>query len=170
MWRTLCVDRKRVRLPGAKRQRPLSLPPTCRQLLPRRPDLKLIITSATIDPERFANHFAGRDGKPAPIRILYRYSFVLKAELPTKGSFEGVVRGRKDKKPLAAVTVVLDSGERAVTDASIPNVAQHPPPSCVAMEFGAAAQDVALTCHAHPTFSEAVREAALACGDGPIHA
>ena len=40
---------------------------------------------------------------------------------------------------------------------------------CVAMEFGAAAQDVALTCHAHPTFSEAVREAALACGDGPIH-
>ncbi|PFG62438.1 dihydrolipoamide dehydrogenase [Thioclava sp. ES.031] len=41
---------------------------------------------------------------------------------------------------------------------------------CVAMEFGASAQDVALTCHAHPTFSEAVREAALACGDGAIHA
>ncbi len=41
---------------------------------------------------------------------------------------------------------------------------------CVAMEFGAAAEDLARTCHAHPTFSEAVREAALACGDGPIHA
>ncbi|MEY8802381.1 dihydrolipoyl dehydrogenase [Leisingera sp. XS_AS12] len=40
---------------------------------------------------------------------------------------------------------------------------------CVAMEFGASAEDVALTCHAHPTYSEAVREAALACGDGPIH-
>ncbi|MAQ85322.1 MAG: dihydrolipoyl dehydrogenase [Maritimibacter sp.] len=40
---------------------------------------------------------------------------------------------------------------------------------CVAMEFGAAAEDVARTCHAHPTYSEAVREAALACGDGPIH-
>ena len=40
---------------------------------------------------------------------------------------------------------------------------------CVAMEFGAAAQDLAMTCHAHPTYSEAVREAALACGDGPIH-
>ena len=40
---------------------------------------------------------------------------------------------------------------------------------CVAMEFGASAQDVALTCHAHPTYSEAVREAALACGDGAIH-
>jgi len=40
---------------------------------------------------------------------------------------------------------------------------------CVAMEFGAAAEDLARTCHAHPTLSEAVREAALACGDGPIH-
>jgi dihydrolipoamide dehydrogenase len=41
---------------------------------------------------------------------------------------------------------------------------------CVAMEFGAAAEDIARTCHAHPTFSEAMREAALACGDGAIHA
>ncbi len=41
---------------------------------------------------------------------------------------------------------------------------------CVAMEFGAAAEDLARTCHAHPTVSEAVREAALACGDGAIHA
>ncbi len=40
---------------------------------------------------------------------------------------------------------------------------------CVAMEFGASAEDVALTCHAHPTFSEAVREAAMACGHGAIH-
>jgi dihydrolipoamide dehydrogenase len=41
---------------------------------------------------------------------------------------------------------------------------------CVAMEFGASAEDLARTCHAHPTTSEAVREAALACGDGAIHA
>ncbi|WP_028726014.1 dihydrolipoyl dehydrogenase [Paracoccus zeaxanthinifaciens] len=41
---------------------------------------------------------------------------------------------------------------------------------CVAMEFGASAEDIALTCHAHPTVSEAVREAALACGSGAIHA
>lgn len=39
-----------------------------RQLLPKRPDLKLVITSATIDPERFAEHFADvRTGEPAPI-------------------------------------------------------------------------------------------------------
>ena len=37
-----------------------------RQLLPRRPDLKVIVTSATIEPERFARHFA-TDGTPAPI-------------------------------------------------------------------------------------------------------
>ncbi|ALC06115.1 ATP-dependent RNA helicase HrpA [Corynebacterium deserti GIMN1.010] len=38
-----------------------------RQLLPKRPDLKVIITSATIDPERFAEHFSDASGKPAPI-------------------------------------------------------------------------------------------------------
>jgi ATP-dependent helicase HrpA len=38
-----------------------------KQLLPQRPDLKLVITSATIDPERFAEHFAGAGGTPAPI-------------------------------------------------------------------------------------------------------
>ncbi|MFV8380332.1 ATP-dependent RNA helicase HrpA [Corynebacterium hindlerae] len=36
-------------------------------LLPKRPDLKVIITSATIDPERFAEHFAEADGSAAPI-------------------------------------------------------------------------------------------------------
>ncbi len=39
----------------------------------------------------------------------------------------------------------------------------------VAMEFGASSEDIARSCHAHPTFSEAVREAALALGDGAIH-
>jgi len=38
-----------------------------KQLLPRRPDLKVIVTSATIDTERFAGHFAAPDGSPAPV-------------------------------------------------------------------------------------------------------
>ena len=38
-----------------------------KQILPKRPDLKVIITSATIDPERFAQHFCSPTGKPAPI-------------------------------------------------------------------------------------------------------
>src|SRR5690606_29091821 len=37
------------------------------QLLPRRPDLRLVITSATIDSERFAAHFADAEGTPAPV-------------------------------------------------------------------------------------------------------
>jgi len=41
----------------------------------------------------------------------------------------------------------------------------------LAMEYGASAEDIARTCHAHPTLSEAVKEAALAAYDGkPIHA
>ncbi|WP_024806081.1 ATP-dependent RNA helicase HrpA [Nocardia sp. BMG51109] len=38
-----------------------------KRLLPERPDLKVIITSATIDPELFARHFADEEGTPAPI-------------------------------------------------------------------------------------------------------
>ena len=41
---------------------------------------------------------------------------------------------------------------------------------CVlAMEYGAATEDIARTCHGHPTLSEAVKEAALATGGKPIH-
>ena len=39
----------------------------------------------------------------------------------------------------------------------------------LAMEYGASAEDVARTCHAHPTLNEAVKEAALAAWDKPIH-
>ncbi len=39
----------------------------------------------------------------------------------------------------------------------------------VAMEFGGSAEDLARTCHAHPTLAEAVREAALAVAGRAIH-
>jgi dihydrolipoamide dehydrogenase len=41
--------------------------------------------------------------------------------------------------------------------------------AAVAMEFGAAAEDIARTCHAHPTLTEAVKEAAMAVGKRAIH-
>jgi dihydrolipoamide dehydrogenase len=41
--------------------------------------------------------------------------------------------------------------------------------AAVAIEFGAAAEDIARTCHAHPTLTEAVKEAALAVGKRAIH-
>jgi ATP-dependent helicase HrpA len=47
-----------------------------RQLLPRRPDLKIIITSATIDADRFAEHFASRHGK-APVIMVSGRTFAV---------------------------------------------------------------------------------------------
>ncbi|KAE9516153.1 Dihydrolipoyl dehydrogenase [Candidatus Liberibacter asiaticus] len=41
--------------------------------------------------------------------------------------------------------------------------------AAVLMEFGGSSEDLARICHAHPTMSEAVREAALSCFDQPIH-
>jgi len=39
----------------------------------------------------------------------------------------------------------------------------------LALEFGASSEDIARTCHAHPTLSEAVKEAALAVDKRAIH-
>ena len=39
----------------------------------------------------------------------------------------------------------------------------------VAMEFGASSEDIARTCHAHPTLTEAIKEAALAVEKRAIH-
>ncbi len=41
--------------------------------------------------------------------------------------------------------------------------------ACVAMEFGATSEDIAYTCHAHPTHAEAMKEAAMAVTGKPIH-
>jgi TonB family protein len=68
--------------------------------------------------QRFVFEPAEIDGKPAPVKILYRYEFTLKPEAPTTGVFDGVVRSRKKKTPLAGVTVQLDSGQRVTTDAA----------------------------------------------------
>lgn len=39
----------------------------------------------------------------------------------------------------------------------------------LAMEYGASSEDIARTCHAHPTLSEALKEACMAAYDKPIH-
>ncbi|WP_067853736.1 ATP-dependent RNA helicase HrpA [Nocardia shimofusensis] len=108
------------------------------QLLPQRPDLKVIITSATIDPELFARHFAAPDGTPAPIvevsgrsypvEIRYR---PLSLELPA-GDDEDDDSGASvvDRDPVDAVgeavrelfaegdgdVLVFLSGEREIRD------------------------------------------------------
>lgn len=39
----------------------------------------------------------------------------------------------------------------------------------LALEYGASSEDIARTCHAHPTLSEAFKEACMAAYDKPIH-
>ncbi len=50
-----------------------------------------------------------------------------------------------------------------------PNAGDLIAEAVIAMEFGASAEDIARTCHAHPTLAEAVKEAALAVAGRPIH-
>ncbi|MEF8734373.1 MAG: dihydrolipoyl dehydrogenase [Candidatus Accumulibacter meliphilus] len=50
-----------------------------------------------------------------------------------------------------------------------PNASELISEGVVAMEFGAASEDLARICHAHPTLSEVVHEAALACDKRPLH-
>jgi ATP-dependent helicase HrpA len=63
-----------------------------KQLLPRRPDLKLIITSATLDADRFARHFGARvievSGRSYPVEIRYR-----PLQVSEEGETQDVPRG-----------------------------------------------------------------------------
>ncbi|MBO4208963.1 ATP-dependent RNA helicase HrpA, partial [Micromonospora echinofusca] len=73
-----------------------------KQLLPRRPDLKVVITSATIDPERFARHFG--DAEPAPVvevsgrtyPVEVRYRPLIEAADDSDGDVDEGGRGGED--------------------------------------------------------------------------
>ena len=88
-----------------------------------------------------------------------------------KFPFMGNARAKAVMQAEGFVKLIADAETDRILGCHIigPNAGEMIHEVCVAMEFGAAAQDLALTCHAHPTTSEAVREAALACGDGAIH-
>ncbi|MQY42340.1 dihydrolipoyl dehydrogenase [Epibacterium sp. SM1969] len=89
-----------------------------------------------------------------------------------KFSFMGNGRAKAVGQADGFVKIIADKETDRVLGAAIigPAAGDMIHEICVAMEFGASAEDIALTCHAHPTYSEAVREAALSCGDGAIHA
>lgn len=89
-----------------------------------------------------------------------------------KFNFMGNARAKAVHQGEGFAKIIVDAETDRVLGAAIigPAAGDMIHEICVAMEFGASAEDIALTCHAHPTYSEAVREAALACGDGAIHA
>ncbi|MGO4803695.1 ATP-dependent RNA helicase HrpA [Arthrobacter sp. 2MCAF15] len=114
-----------------------------KRILPQRPDLKIIITSATIDPERFAKHF-GSEEEPSPIIEVSGRTFPVEIRYrplsqPAGGAEDGAGEGaaaddelEEDRDPLDAVCDAVDelateapgdiliffSGEREIRDAA----------------------------------------------------
>ena len=88
-----------------------------------------------------------------------KFSFMANSRAKAIDEAEGFVKiiaDEKTDKVLGAHIIGLHAGEMIAEIA-------------IAMEFGASAEDIARTCHAHPTFSEAIKEAALSVDKRAIH-
>ena len=88
------------------------------RILPRRPDLKLIITSATIDPERFSEHFRGApivevSGRTYPVEVRYRPQEEDEELLDALADTVEALLAERDGDVLA-----FFSGEREIRDAA----------------------------------------------------
>ena len=96
-----------------------------KSLLPRRPDLKIVITSATIDTERFAAHFSPSDGTAAPIIEVSGRTFPVEVRyrpLLADGEADqvgGIIDAVRELSGLGAGDIlVFLSGEREIRDAA----------------------------------------------------
>jgi len=90
-----------------------------KRLLPRRPDLKVVITSATIDPERFSRHFAAADGTGAPIIEVSGRTY------PVEVRYRPLVEEAYDDPDSDGELVIRDQTE-AIVDAVRELVAEGP--------------------------------------------
>ena len=92
-----------------------------KQLLPKRPDLKLIITSATIDPERFSKHFDDApiiqvSGRTYPVEMRYRPLLREDGE-EDLDQIQGIIEGVNELSRLGKGDIlVFLSGEREIRD------------------------------------------------------
>ena len=93
-----------------------------KRLLPRRPDLKVIITSATIDPERFSKHFAN-NGKNAPIIEVSGRTFPVETlyrpldEYAGGDQIEGIFHAVDELQRMGRGDILIFmSGEREIRD------------------------------------------------------
>ena len=96
-----------------------------REILPRRPDLKVVVTSATIDTARFAEHFAAADGTPAPVVEVSGRTYPVEVRYTPYGVDEGDDRDQVQAvcDAVAALqhegrgdVLVFLSGEREIRD------------------------------------------------------
>jgi ATP-dependent helicase HrpA len=93
-----------------------------KQLLPKRPDLKVIVTSATIDPERFSRHFENApmlmiSGRTYPVETRYHPLTADDPEEEDLNQIEGILRAVDElsRQPAGDVLVFL-SGEREIRE------------------------------------------------------
>lgn len=103
-----------------------------KRILPRRPDLKVLITSATIEPARFADHFGGAPvievaGSAFPVEVRYR-----PATDPDEGRIADGVLAAVDEltaagRPPAGDILVFLPGEREIRDTAEALRKHHPP-------------------------------------------
>ena len=80
-------------------------------------------------------------------------------------------RAKAIDEPEGFVKILADKATDKVLGVHMigPHVGEMIAEMAVAMEFGASSEDIARTCHAHPTFSEAIKEAALSVEKRQIH-
>ena len=80
-------------------------------------------------------------------------------------------RAKAINEPEGFVKILAESKTDRVLGVHIigPHAGEMIAEMSVAMEFGASSEDIARTCHAHPTFSEAIKEAALSVDKRQIH-
>ena len=88
-----------------------------------------------------------------------KFPFLANSRAKVNNETEGFVKVIAEEKTDKVLGVSMIS---AVAGTMIAELA-------LAMEFGASAEDIARTCHAHPTHSEAIKEAAMAVDKRPIH-
>jgi dihydrolipoamide dehydrogenase len=90
-----------------------------------------------------------------------------------KGSFPFMAnsRARTNNDSEGFIKVLTDKETDKILGIHIigPNAGEMIAEGVLGIEYGAAAEDIARTCHAHPTLSEAFKEACMAAYDKPIH-
>ena len=72
--------------------------------------------AAVVAIQQFLFEPAEVNNRPAPIRINYRYDFVIKEEAPTTAQFAGLVKNHQTGEALAGVSIALDNGVSVLTD------------------------------------------------------
>ena len=85
--------------------------------------------------------------------------------------FSANSRARANASTDGFVKIIADSKTDKILGAHIigPNAGEMIAEAVIAIEYGASSEDLARTCHAHPTLSEAFKEACMDTYDKPIH-